>query len=364
MYLLSNFIIKGTDWLFRRKSPALIIFRSGISILLLTTAGSLMVQLNYQNPGDKFSLIIHASDTGFIIQTLSFGISIILVFVGLVWEIIRYKQELKLSEKRLIIAIEQRGLRDTSDSPLVDAISSEILGVRRSLVIDIRDKLNDGKVTQPKQALQKLSSLTDTLSHLRTGHSNSNITLAYGGIFPIPFTFLTGLLLDDENEIYTFDWDRSHDQWRPLDEPDDNKRFLSPLITNTNKSQEAVVAVSASYRVDIEGIKSTFNNLPIFELKLDPINSNSHWSQVKQSALAMQFFELIKELSEQGIKTVHLVIAAPNSMTFRLGRAYDKRNLPDAIIYQYERSNTPPYPWGVKLPTHGKDDAEIVWTKE
>lgn len=363
MNLLNNFIIKGTDWLFRRKSPALVIFRCGVSILLLTTAGSLMVQLNYQVPSEGFSLIINASDTGLIIQTLSVGIGIILIIVGIAWEIVRYKQELKLNQQRLIIAIEQRGLRDTSDTPLVDAIPLSTLGVRRSLVIDIRDKLNDGKVLQPRQALRRISSINETLFQLRTGHSNPNITLAYGGIFPVPFTFLTGLLLDDENKIDTYDWDRNSDQWRLLDEEDDHKRFIPPPEINIDNSQEVVVAISASYPVDIEGIKSTFTNLPIFELKLDPINSNSHWSQEKQSALAMQFFELIKKISGKGIKTVHLIIAAPNSLVFRLGRAYDKRNLPGAIIYQYERSNIPPYPWGVMLPTHGKDDAEIIWTK-
>lgn len=45
---------------------------------------------------------------------------------------------------------------------------------------------------------------------------------------------------------------------------------------------------------------------------------------------------------------------------FRFGRIYDKRNLPAVIAYQYERGETPPYPWGVKMPVSGAQEPELI----
>jgi SMODS-associated and fused to various effectors sensor domain len=33
-------------------------------------------------------------------------------------------------------------------------------------------------------------------------------------------------------------------------------------------------------------------------------------------------------------------------MVFRLGRSYDKRNLPSVAVYQFENGSMPAYPWG------------------
>ena len=91
-------------------------------------------------------------------------------------------------------------------------------------------------------------------------------------------------------------------------------------------------------------------------------NPSCHWSLVKQQELGREFFELLVKLKGLGISRVHLIVAAPNSVVFNLGRHYDPRNLPSARIYQYEQSHEVPYPWSVELPTHGKQ-ASIKVTK-
>ncbi len=93
--------------------------------------------------------------------------------------------------------------------------------------------------------------------------------------------------------------------------------------------------------------------IPVVELRLPQGGTNCHWSGAKQDALAAQFLDTAVSLSNRGVARLHLFIAAPNSMVFRLGRAYDHRNLPSALIYQYERSDDPRHPWAVLLPTHG-----------
>jgi len=44
-----------------------------------------------------------------------------------------------------------------------------------------------------------------------------------------------------------------------------------------------------------------------------------------------------------------------------LGRRYDRRNLPNLFVYQYERSRSIKYPWSVRIPVIGQAP-EIVHT--
>jgi len=45
--------------------------------------------------------------------------------------------------------------------------------------------------------------------------------------------------------------------------------------------------------------------------------------------------------SVKGARRAHFVLAAPNSVVFRLGRSYDKRNLPPVVVYQFENGSLP-----------------------
>ena len=59
------------------------------------------------------------------------------------------------------------------------------------------------------------------------------------------------------------------------------------------------------------------------------------------------------------MQTVHLFLAAPNSVVFRFGRSYDGRNMPSVIVHQYERSDPARFPWGVRMPYHGEPEPSL-----
>lgn len=63
--------------------------------------------------------------------------------------------------------------------------------------------------------------------------------------------------------------------------------------------------------------------------------------------MARDFTELLGDLMAKGVGRVHLFIAAPNSVVFTLGRHLDDRLHPEVLVYQYERSASPPFPWAV-----------------
>lgn len=350
---------KIVDWFTRTRSPWFHILNAGVAILLASLAGGVIFKIDV--PG-LVILEINTSQggvAGWILFCLNI-IGVIFSILGSVGLGYNYYSEQKSSCRKKIIIIEQRGLRDTSGTPLDQAVPNKIKGKRELLVNDIRQRIIDGVVKDPSAALGRVISLPMEIESRENGLDRKDISLAYGGLMPVPFSFLTGVLLDDEGQVLIYDWDRDNEKWRSLDAEDDGERFELNEIDKIDGSQmEVILAVSSSYRVDISAIRKTLGSLPLLELFLPTGGNNCHWSEEKQKDLAKYFRETIVSLNNKGIKRIHLFIAAPNSLTFRLGRTYDKRNFPDVLVYQYERSNTPPYPWGVLMPTHGKP-ASIV----
>ena len=163
----------------------------------------------------------------------------------------------------------------------------------------------------------------------------------------MPFSFLTGYLLDDESEIEIYDWDRDIANWRQIQEGPTGKSFISEFIDPIEAVEEVVVAVSVSYPVDSSAINREFSGIPKIYLTLPNLNRNNHWAKDQVAHISGVFFETIKSLLKHQVKVVHLILACQNSVAFRLGQIYDKRNLPELIVYQYERSETNKYPWGV-----------------
>ena len=126
------------------------------------------------------------------------------------------------------------------------------------------------------------------------------------------------------------------------------------------EAAQAVLAIAFSYPVDEADLKTTFS-YRVVRLTLDGMSSDAHWSKQKQNRLAQKFLEVVKQLSAQGIRRIHLVMAAPNSVVFTFGRRYDKRNLPEIVVYQYDRGKSPAYPWGVVMPVSGVERPSVAF---
>lgn len=359
---LSHTAYAFVEWLFRRHSPAHFTMRSGIALIISSLAVGWILSVNVPYKNGVFSLNINnGGGTPALITYGLFVIGVVLTAIGLTWEIIRYKAEQKRLSRKKVVVIESRGLRDTSGSPLCDALPSKLEGHREVILIDIREHIKDGVITSPEAALNKFSPLTHSLRQKENGLDRSDVTIAYGGLTPVPFTFLTGLLIDDEGRVQLFDWDRHKENWRTLDGIDDGKRFtvhgLDALATGT---KEIALAVSVSYRVDLQGVQQKKGNIPLIHMELENGSSDCHWSEEKQQALGQEFLNTLISIGNKGVAKIHLFFAAQNSVVFRFGRLYDKRNLPEVVVYQYQKEVTPPYPWGLSMPVHGNENSLVI----
>lgn len=344
----NNLIEGAIDWLWRKRSRGLTLIKFSILLLLASLGTNWMMEVIVPTTSGplRVSLDMNQGPPAYLIVFCLF-VSVILFVVGFVLLII---EERRLGKRRAV-AIELRGLHDTAGDPLKDKIPRNILGRRDQILVNIRR--SDGRILDPGDALQEVVHLPRTIAHFESGADRSDIAYVAGGLAPVPFSFLMGVQLDDEGCITLMDWDRNGDYWRSLDGQDDGDRFDVIGMDQVGQAEEIVLNVSVSYPTDTNGITQTFAGQPVVSMTLQNLATDGHWSEVKQAALAQEFFDTMRALCGTNVKHVNLVLAAPNSVVIRFGRIYDKRNLPSLTVWQYENGHTPPYPWGVRMPVAG-----------
>jgi len=358
-----NFLTKLIDWWFRVTTIERFLIGTGVGLLIAIFGGVpfILALLRFALGGLPEDVIRFeaALET---IDVLIFGAALLLIAAGLAFATARFVGEARARSKLRNIVIEARGLRDDNGNPLADTVAKHHKGTVVPVLLDLRNRL-DGRVIAPERALSNITSIHRSVLQNKMDGDRANLTTVYGGLTSVPYTFLTGVLLDDEGNIVTYDWDRAQETWRKIEGPDDGAHFQVDGIEAIEDAPEVVLATAFSYPIQNDDLATTFD-LPRVKLTLDGMSSDGHWSQQKQNRLAQEFLEVVKNLAGKGVKRLHLVLAAPNSVVFTFGRRYDKRNLPEIIVYQYQRGEPIAYPWGVSMPVAGLDDAKVVYCSE
>lgn len=291
---------------------------------------------------------------------LSWSVFVIASFIVLLGVFLIIRDIRQESRKKLIV-IEARGLRDWQGQPLASAVPYVVMGRREQVIVDLRQGIVDGQIISPDAALRRLASLPDDIARRCDGLDRSDVTFVLGGLAPVPFLFLLGVIVDDESRIFIMDWDRMQHAWRALGDEDDDNRFVVTGLDAVNTAVKRVaLCVSASYDVLEANVRIVEAGVPIIKLELEGRNTSSHWSETKQQQLAQQFLDTVMVLARQGVTEISLFLAAPASLTLRLGTLYDKRNLPRVEVNQYEQSDPKRFPWAVRMPVAGLPHAELI----
>lgn len=359
--LFQLIVLRLVDWLTRPRNLGLKLVTAGGTILVVTLGLDFLGEGEYQD-GER-RIFFKLSTSGGLPEwatLVAYGIAVLLLAVGLGLVIYSFVVEARQSTRKRAIVVELRGLHSSPDTPAKDANLGDFPRLREGLRLEFRPR-SEAEQVDPALALQKISSMKTSIQTLADGRDPSDVVVAVGGLAAVPALFLAGLLLDDESAITIFDWERNTRQWRLIDGSDDGKRLVPADLTSLpDGAREVVLAVSISYLVNVAAVRATFSKLPIIELQAEEIAADRFWSIDKQQAIVAGFRETVQELLHKGVDRVHLVLAAPASLSLRLGMAYDRRLLPELWVYQYERSATPAYPWAFVMPTHGKAEAKLV----
>ena len=360
--LIENFILKGTDWIFRATSFEALLLKSACIVIIFIFSGPPIIveilRMVLDTVPEKY---LEAQRKLDVVDEWILAICSLLIIVSIILTVQKNRRESAAKAGKRLIVIEGRGLRDDDGSPLDQAVTKDFEGKIIPILLDLRNRM-DGKVIEPEQALNDIQVTQQSMLQHKNG-DRSELKVVYGGLTSVPYTFLTGVLFDDEGNIVTYDWDRSQEAWRSLDDVDDGESFVVSGVEEITENEEAVIALAFSYPIENADLYNTFTH-PVVKFTLNGMSSDAHWSQNKQNRLAQQFFEVVKKMSACGVKRIHLVMAAPNSVVFTFGRRYDKRNLPKLVVYQFERGEAAAYPWGILMPTSGVDRAQILYTEK
>lgn len=341
---------------FRVRTVGTILLLGGLQLLTLLLAadfaGSIFLQF------EDFKLKIQGGTGNGQPNYMMYGALAVAAAMVVVGVLLMWRDE-RREKRKLLVVIEVRGLHNSPDSPAKDMIKPAFRGQRHPVLVDFRPSLA-GELVNPQFMLDKIRGMKLNMESAVQGRDMSDVYVAIGGVASVPGLFYIGMRMDDESHFELYDWNRDLKRWNPIDGLDDGNRPRPLEIPKMfSEIDEVVLAVSASYLVDDVAIALSFPSLPVVRMSAKIIQANSYWSEEVQQAFAKAFRDAVQELMTQNIRRIHLVLAAPASLALRLGATYDERLHPELIVYQYERSSTPPYPWGIFLPHHGAPEPEI-----
>lgn len=345
------------DWFTRIRSLAFNLVLVGAGLLVAAMSGfSVSVAGKGEDAGVDLS-ISTAEGVPFYLGLIAVVAGVALIALG-AW---RLWTEWREGDRRRVLAIEVRGLRDWNGPPLSESVPIRFKGRRENIAMDLRQRVVDGEIVDPVVAIERLATLRATLETYESGRDRRDIEYVIGGLAPVPLMFLAGALVDDESPITIMDWDRHQKIWRELDEADDGKRFIASGLDEVPPgATEVMLAISASYHVDVAGAQAKHVGCPLIQLELQNASTTSHWSMAKQEALSVQFVSVLVQLNARGVKTAHIFLAGPASLVVRFGSHFDRRNMPAVLIYQYDQSVSPPFTWAVAMPSGQGVAAQVV----
>jgi hypothetical protein len=357
MTLFDHFFRSLIEWAFRRRSLGLSLIRYTLPLFALVLVG---LSVGVTIPTAHGPLIFSWDSAGGGSAVLSwgvFGVALFLVLLG-AGLILR---DIRRENREKVLVIEARGLRNWKGDPLAEAVPVSIIGQREQVMVDVRQNLDDGQIVSPEVALRRLASLPDDIARRIEGKDRTDVSFVLGGLAPVPLLFLLGVIVDDESRTLIMDWDRTRHAWRALDGADDGKRFtVSGLAGVAPGTARVALCVSASYDVLDADVRLVEPHAPIVGMELEGRGTTSHWSEEKQRQLAQQFLEVSMALARQGVTEIALFLAAPASLSLRLGTVYDKRNLPRLELNQFEQADARKFPWAVRMPVAGVAQAELI----
>lgn len=354
--MLNHFLRSLIEWVFRRRSVGASLIKVGVPLYALVLA-SLTIGVTIPTKDGPF---IFSWDTSGGAAALSWGVFIVATVIVLTGLLLVIRDVLRENREKVIV-IEARGLRDWQGEPLEKAIPISVPGRRDAFVVDVRQGLVDGQIVSPERAFQRLKGVPDDIARRTAGTNRADVSFALGGLAPVPLLFLLGVIVDDEHRTLFMDWDRNAHIWRPLDEDDDGKRFdINGLGGVAPGTTRAALCVSASYDVLDVDVRVVEPTAPIVRMDLQNRTTASHWSDAKQQQLAQQFLDTVMVLSRQGVTEISLFLAAPASLSLRLGTVYDRRNLPGLSVNQFEQADARKFPWAVRMPVGGLATPQLV----
>lgn len=342
-------------------TPERLLLKGGLYCLGFAPSLNFSIELISYLSGRPFVVSLLSEDpivafAQYVILTL--GVLMIALSLPMFWR--GHSNQHSLLKRRKNILVEVRGLYTATETPVdIDSFGLPP-GRTENYRIDFKPA-TQASLVDPRAILEKVTPLKSHLENLTSGLEFTDFTILVGGLAAVPAMVLVGVEIGNKSNTIIYDWVRPNGPWRALDDEDNGVSLVLDIDTlPTVGEEEIVLAISVSYQVDYSAITASFPGLSVVRLRVEEAVVDSVWSLDKLKRYSQTFTNTIQTLMRLGVKRVHVVMAAPNSVSLSFGMHYDGRNMLDLVVYQYEKSNSPAYPWGILMPTHAKPQPTLV----
>lgn len=341
-------------------SPAAPFLRGGLSIVGLCLGVNPF--LSFASSFNGFQTTFSFGE-GFQLPTVVLSLVAIVGVILIIYSIVVHVQHQKIEDKKRIISIEHFGLKVPINNKISSFIPKHVNGRVERLLLDQTSFVDDkGSVTDPIQSLSRISYIRKDLLSRIADTDKADITVVYGGLSSVPYTFLVGSMLDDQDDLLILDWERGKKRWQeissvfPVLEPEVS------VVKEVSDCNEAALVFSISYGASLSSIERLLPDCSITHINTNNYVHDNHWCKEQQIRWADIFIEQMRMLSSKKMQRVHIFIAAQNSVVFRLGQHFDNRNFSAGSIYQYDQGCKNEYPWAIDLPGPSQLDPQVRYT--
>ena len=331
---------------------------AGLFLLTLCVGINFAGWLNIQTSWIDFNGSISSAETPKIL--LYFGL--LLILIGSFW-ILRmehnlHKQTKIENDRKVALVVQIDAYSNVVTTPLKSSLPEDIKGKPISIIIEKRDALIGGNNLQ--EVSDEIINIEQMLKQHARGHDLADISISAGGLAPVPFLFLLGNVLEDERPINWAEWNRVDRRWTWSSEGESINLWGLPAATNLT-SDEVVLKSGITYPILDIDISTAFPNLSVLEWEPSDKIFQRIVNEQSCNDICNEFKSLMVRLKGQGVRRVHFLLACSSALTMRLGSVLCPRNMPETIIYQYEKNSELIYTWGLVIKVNeGKKSVFVI----
>jgi hypothetical protein len=175
--------------------------------------------------------------------------------------------------------------------------------------------------------------------------------LAYAGIVQAPFQILAGYRLSTWVAASLMEWNRVDHGWTALAPGGGPDLGVTTTEEAVGAGGDVGVAVQISFPVAAAAVVASVpavGRLIRIGLPVPRLDAVTHVGQANY--IAAECRRVLDALASEGCAgRVHLFIAGPMSVGFRVGQLISRTLHPLIHVYAYSLNSQPPYPWGLVI---------------
>lgn len=283
-------------------------------------------------------------------KALSNAAAFLLSFLG--------RGELPVSERRenttkkTLIAIHHLSINQRASitsKPIATLEQYEI----KELLIDQTDLFRNGQLLDPREAVNRQDVLIPRLNSLLSTYPLAS--LGYFGLAHIPLMFYASSQINRQ-VVNVYSTDRQSGKWLALEEKGKGPKLSIRTYRAAHLSGQTDIAIliSVSARIAEDLVEDiTARCAAHFHLSLKNPSLDIVTSEEQINIYALLFLKVLADIKKSYPLTerIHLFIAAPPPLVFRLGQQVSKMIDPTILVYNYSQRDDPKYGWALNIMT-------------